>query len=49
VLASRAPVEIVVVDNASADGFPARAAAAHAGDARFRLIANADNRGFGPA
>jgi len=49
VLASSAPVEIVVVDNASADGFPARAASAHAGDARFRLIANADNRGFGPA
>jgi GT2 family glycosyltransferase len=49
VLASSAPVEIVVVDNASADGFPAGAASAHAGDARFRLIANDGNRGFGPA
>lgn len=48
-LASSAPVEIFVVDNASADGFPARAASAHASDARFRLIANTDNRGFGPA
>lgn len=49
VLASRAPVEVIVVDNASADGFPAEAACAHAGDARFRLIANTANRGFGPA
>jgi N-acetylglucosaminyl-diphospho-decaprenol L-rhamnosyltransferase len=49
VLASSAPIEIVVVDNASIDGFPAQAASAHASDARFRLIANADNRGFGPA
>jgi GT2 family glycosyltransferase len=49
VLASSAPVEIFVVDNASRDGFAATCAAAHAGDARLRLIANADNRGFGPA
>src|SRR5262249_28054659 len=49
VLASSGPVEIVVVDNASQDGFAAKAAAAHASDARFRLIENADNRGFGPA
>ena len=49
VLASSAPVEIIVVDNASRDGFAATCAAAHAGDARLRLIANADNRGFGPA
>lgn len=49
VLASSAPVEVVVVDNASKDGFPAQAALAHASDARLRLIANAANRGFGPA
>jgi GT2 family glycosyltransferase len=49
VLVSGAPVEIVVVDNASRDGFPAKAAVAHGGDARFRLIENAANRGFGPA
>lgn len=47
VLASSAPIEIVIVDNASADGIPARAAFAH--DARVRLIANPANRGFGPA
>jgi hypothetical protein len=48
-LASSAPVEIVVVDNASQDGISAEAAARHAQDSRFRLIANAGNRGFGPA
>jgi GT2 family glycosyltransferase len=49
VLGSDTPVEIVVVDNASRDGFAAKAAAAHADDARFRLVDNAENRGFGPA
>jgi GT2 family glycosyltransferase len=49
VLASSAPVEVVLVDNASEDGFAAKCAAAHADDARFRRIANATNRGFGPA
>ncbi len=49
VLASSAAVEVIVIDNASSDGAPAHAAAAHAGDARFRLVANAANRGFGPA
>lgn len=49
VLASSASVEVIVVDNASVDGFPAQAASAHAGDARLRLIANVANRGFGPA
>jgi hypothetical protein len=48
-LASVAPVEIIVVDNASEDGIPADAAARYAQESRFRLIANADNRGFGPA
>ncbi|HEY6893412.1 MAG TPA: glycosyltransferase family 2 protein [Rhodanobacteraceae bacterium] len=49
VLGSRAPVEIIVVDNASTDGVAAECARAHAGDSRFRLVANAVNRGFGPA
>jgi len=49
VLASDVAVDLIVVDNASTDGFPAQAASAHASDARLRLIANADNRGFGPA
>jgi N-acetylglucosaminyl-diphospho-decaprenol L-rhamnosyltransferase len=49
VLASNALVEIILVDNASADGFPAKAAAAHAGDTRVRLVENTGNRGFGPA
>ena len=49
VLASRVPVEVIVVDNASQDGFAAKAAALYASDARFRLLGNASNRGFGPA
>lgn len=49
VLASNVPIEVIVVDNASADGFPADAGSAHGGDARFRRIENAENRGFGPA
>jgi GT2 family glycosyltransferase len=48
-LASTAPVEIIVVDNASADGEPDRLRAAHAGDARVRVIANESNLGFGVA
>ena len=49
VLASSAPVDVVIVDNASADGFPAKAAAMHANDPRVRLLENTSNRGFGPA
>ena len=48
-LASSARLEIIVVDNASQDGAPVHAVSAHAGDPRLRLIANAVNRGFGPA
>lgn len=42
-------VELIVVDNASADGEPERVLAAHAGDTRVRLVRNARNLGFGPA
>jgi GT2 family glycosyltransferase len=49
VLASSAPVDVVIVDNASTDSFPAKAAAKHAGDRRVRLVENPGNRGFGPA
>jgi GT2 family glycosyltransferase len=49
VLASTAPVELILVDNASGDAAPARAMAAHGGDVRLRLLANAANIGFGPA
>jgi len=48
-LAQRAPVEVIVVDNASADGGPARVAAAHAGDPRLRVLDNGANLGFGTA
>lgn len=48
-LASSAPVEVVLVDNASIDGQPERVAAAHAHDARVRLLRNDGNLGFGPA
>jgi len=48
-LASDAHVEIVVVDNASADGEPARVASLYRDDPRFRLVNNERNLGFGPA
>ncbi len=48
-LAQSAPIELILVDNASSDGAPARALAACAGDARLRLIENGANLGFGPA
>jgi GT2 family glycosyltransferase len=48
-LASTADVEVIVVDNASADGEPERVAALHARDTRARLLRNQDNIGFGPA
>lgn len=48
-LASDVPVEVVVVDNASADGQVDRVAALHRGDARLRLLRNEANLGFGPA
>jgi GT2 family glycosyltransferase len=49
VLAAQAAVEIVLVDNASSDGEIERVRAAHAGDARLRILRNEANIGFGPA
>lgn len=49
VLASRAPFELILVDNASTDGVPAQVEARHAGDARVRILRNELNLGFGPA
>jgi GT2 family glycosyltransferase/glycosyltransferase involved in cell wall biosynthesis len=44
------PLQIIVVDNASADQTPERLRAwAEADPARRQVILNADNRGFGPA
>lgn len=48
-LASEAPVEVILVDNASVDGQPERVAAAYARDARIRVLRNDQNLGFGPA
>jgi GT2 family glycosyltransferase len=48
-LASDARVEVIVVDNASVDGEPERVASLHRDDARFRLLKNERNLGFGPA
>jgi GT2 family glycosyltransferase len=48
-LASGAPVEVVLVDNASIDGQVERVAGDHAGDDRLRLLRNGANLGFGPA
>jgi len=47
VLASAADVEVIVVDNASADGAPAAVASRWADDARVRVLRNASNLGFG--
>ena len=49
VLAADAVAELVVVDNASRDGAPDRAAFAHAADARFSMLRNAANPGFATA
>lgn len=49
ILASTSDVELVLVDNASSDGQPQRASAAHAGDARLQIVGNTGNTGFGPA
>jgi len=48
-LASSAPIEVIVVDNASADGEPDRVGALHAQDRRVRLLRHDRNLGFGPA
>ena len=47
VLASDTPVEVLVSDNASADGSVDALAAAHAQDARVRILRNGANLGFG--
>ncbi len=49
VLANDAALELVLVDNASRDGIAAAIEAERAGDARLRVLHNADNIGFGPA
>jgi GT2 family glycosyltransferase len=49
VFASDCPVEIVVVDNASSDGEVERAEVSQAGHARFRVVRNGANLGFGAA
>jgi GT2 family glycosyltransferase len=49
VLESTAAVEVVVVDNASSDGEPARLASNYSGDARLRIERNVYNAGFGTA
>jgi hypothetical protein len=46
-LASDATVEVIVVDNASADAAVDTAAARFAGDSRLNIVRNASNLGFG--
>ncbi|MES2403512.1 MAG: glycosyltransferase family 2 protein [Pseudomonadota bacterium] len=48
-LASSAPVEVILVDNASRDGVPQALARAYEHDERLRVIYNHANLGFGPA
>ncbi len=49
VLACTMPLELLLIDNASGDGVPAALARSYEHDARFRLIQNHRNLGFGPA
>jgi GT2 family glycosyltransferase len=49
VLACDVPLEMILVDNASADGIPQAIARAHEGDGRLRVVYNHANLGFGPA
>ncbi|WP_329741187.1 glycosyltransferase family 2 protein [Dyella sp. A6] len=42
-------LELILIDNASADGVPQAIAREHAGDPRFRVLYNGANLGFGPA
>lgn len=49
VLASDVPVELILVDNGSADGIPESLDRAYADDARVRVVYNRANLGFGPA
>lgn len=48
-LACSVSLEVILVDNASRDGMPAAIERAHAHDARFQVIYNRRNLGFGPA
>ncbi|WP_250876388.1 glycosyltransferase family 2 protein [Luteibacter anthropi] len=48
-LLSNVPVEVIVVDNGSADGIPESLDRAYADDARVRIVYNRANLGFGPA
>ncbi|MGB0134544.1 glycosyltransferase family 2 protein [Dokdonella sp.] len=49
VLASTAPIELLVVDNASTDGLIAELEKRFGGDSRLRIVEQAANIGFGPA
>lgn len=49
VLQSTAPVELIVVDNASSDGHIEAIESRFADDQRLRILRNPRNRGFGPA
>jgi len=49
VLASNAPVEILVVDNASEDGVVAELTQRFGKDSRLRIVQQSANIGFGPA
>lgn len=49
VLACTTPLELILVDNGSADGVPEALARAHQLDPRFRLVQNHANLGFGAA
>ena len=46
-LAGTAPIELIISDNASADGSVAAVAAQWAGDARLRIVHKGKNLGFG--
>jgi GT2 family glycosyltransferase len=49
VLACEVPLELILVDNGSADGMPQAIERAHQDDSRLRLRYNRSNLGFGPA
>lgn len=49
VLACTIPLEVLLIDNASADGIPQAIARARESDPRFKMIYNHANLGFGPA
>jgi GT2 family glycosyltransferase len=49
VLACTVPLELLLIDNASSDGIPQAIARARENDARFKVIYNHANLGFGPA